>query len=153
MLRLQNLQVKLVLIFLLLIMVNSQCCLEFTNSLCTRCPSGMHLYRNNCIYNLPGCQTYSNGFDCQICSASYRLQPNGTCSKIGNNLNHLETLTISQLPTNGYSIIPQNNYANNAEFQKINSIISSLLSQQTGWKYSFVYWTQNQNIQVWRCII
>jgi hypothetical protein len=40
---------------------------------CISCPIGMHLYRDNCIFDLPGCLQYEGGFDCSKCRQQYLL--------------------------------------------------------------------------------
>ena len=45
----------------------AQCCLQFESLTCVSCPDGLHLYRNNCIYDLPNCLEYQGGFDCALC--------------------------------------------------------------------------------------
>lgn len=58
------------LIFLTIIYgVNSQCCLSYLHDGkgCLSCPEGMHLYRNNCIFDVKGCKLYSDGFTCSEC--------------------------------------------------------------------------------------
>lgn len=69
----------------LLFQANAQCCLEFTENSCIRCPAGMHLYRSNCIYDLEGCLEYASGFDCSSCKSNYQLVA-GTCSHTSNKL-------------------------------------------------------------------
>lgn len=54
--------------------IYSQCCLKFNGAECVACPDNMHLYRGNCIYNLPFCKSYSNGFDCSECNDGYKLE-------------------------------------------------------------------------------
>jgi hypothetical protein len=63
---------------LLIISVQNQCCLQFSGELCLKCPKGMHLYRGNCLFDLPNCLEYAQGFDCQRCKGSYTLS-GGRC--------------------------------------------------------------------------
>lgn len=61
------LSAKYILLFLsLIITISSQCCSTFDSSqrYCLTCPINTHLYRGNCLINVPNCQKYSNGFDC-----------------------------------------------------------------------------------------
>lgn len=62
----------------IIVLTSSQCCIEFNINECIRCPSGMHLYRSNCIYDIEGCTDYLSGFDCLTCRSNYQLT-NGKC--------------------------------------------------------------------------
>lgn len=62
----------------LAVSASGQCCLGFSGGVCMSCPSGMHLYRGNCIFDLAGCVTYASGFDCSGCRSNYQLV-NGSC--------------------------------------------------------------------------
>lgn len=70
-----------VLAYLLLVLYTySQCCMRTINNVCVECPIGMHLYRSNCILDLPGCLSHSDGFDCSQCKFGYLLDSNNkTC--------------------------------------------------------------------------
>lgn len=49
--------------FLLLVgWVRAQCCLKFDGKACIQCPSGLHLFRGNCIIDVDYCLTYKDGF-------------------------------------------------------------------------------------------
>lgn len=67
---------------------HSQCCLSFIGGSCVSCPSGMHLFRGNCLYDLVGCASYVGGFDCGGCRGNYQLV-NGSCW-------HASTTGVSQ---------------------------------------------------------
>ena len=45
-------------LFLFIVEIHNQCCLQFVHGLCEKCPPGMHLYRHNCIFDLPNCIEY-----------------------------------------------------------------------------------------------
>jgi hypothetical protein len=60
-------------------LVDGQCCLGFNGGVCISCPSGMHLFRGSCIYDVAGCTQYQSGFDCLTCRTNYQLS-NGTCA-------------------------------------------------------------------------
>lgn len=34
----------------------------------------MHLYRENCIFDLPNCISYENGFHCKECSNGFEVE-------------------------------------------------------------------------------
>lgn len=71
--------------FLLTHLASPQCCQQWNGNLCTKCPEGMHLYRHNCIFDLPNCIEYNQGFDCQKCKTGYRLL-NNNCYHSSNQL-------------------------------------------------------------------
>ena len=58
--------------------VRGQCCELMQAGVCVKCPSGMHLYRHNCLFDLPGCSEYLLGFDCHLCKQEYALK-DGNC--------------------------------------------------------------------------
>lgn len=70
--------------FLLLgfVEAQSQCCLQIQGRTCISCPTGTHLYRGNCIIDIPNCQTYKDGFDCQSCLSGFALNSAGECEQI-----------------------------------------------------------------------
>ena len=64
-------------------LVSTQCCLSFVKGLkkCANCPSDMHLYKGNCIFDVDNCLEHSNGFACSKCSSGYTVTGDGECSK------------------------------------------------------------------------
>lgn len=62
-------------LLLLPALVLSQCCLQTDDSAqyCLVCPKGTHLYRDNCIFDIPSCLSYSEGFSCEKCAEGYSL--------------------------------------------------------------------------------
>lgn len=43
----------------------------------------MHLYRSNCIFDIPNCKSYSEGFDCASCEKGYEFNiVNSSCDLI-----------------------------------------------------------------------
>ena len=50
--------------FLLVVWAQSQCCLQFEGKSCISCPSGLHLFRGNCLIDIENCAQYKDGFDC-----------------------------------------------------------------------------------------
>ena len=65
----------------LLTLVSSQCCEKFAGWKCEQCPKGTHIYRGHCLFNIPNCLSYIDGFDCGSCETNYELK-NGECEKI-----------------------------------------------------------------------
>lgn len=57
-----------------------QCCLTTVpnSKKCASCPTGMHLFRGNCIIDVENCVTYSDGFDCSACKSGF-VPKNGLC--------------------------------------------------------------------------
>jgi hypothetical protein len=73
---------KLYLLSSLLVLIvysQNQCCLQIQGRICLSCPNGTHIYRGNCIIDVPNCQIYKDGFDCQTCLTGYNLNTNGDC--------------------------------------------------------------------------
>lgn len=75
-------------LILILPVCYSQCCLAFSGGACISCPGGMHLFRGNCLYDLAGCASYVDGFECGGCRGNYELV-NGSCW-------HASTVVIRQ---------------------------------------------------------
>jgi len=53
--------------------VCSVCCLSFDGEKCVACPTGMHVYEGNCLYDVVGCKEYEGGFVCRSCINGYTL--------------------------------------------------------------------------------
>jgi hypothetical protein len=69
---------ELVILCVLMVWVDSKCCLSFKEGSCVECPPGMHLYRSNCLFDIVNCIEYHLGFDCLRCKQGYSLT-NGSC--------------------------------------------------------------------------
>jgi len=54
-------------------------CLEYKASECIRCPSGTHVYQNQCYNNTIGCIEYSNGDECSKCNTTFSYLYNKKC--------------------------------------------------------------------------
>jgi hypothetical protein len=61
-----NIQIEhIVYIFIFITAIYSQCdTFDSAQLFCLSCPANTHLYRGNCLINLPYCTQYNNGFDC-----------------------------------------------------------------------------------------
>lgn len=57
---------------LLALCASQQCCQQFSANKCISCPDGMHIYRANCIFNLPHCNKH-DGFICTACETGFEL--------------------------------------------------------------------------------
>lgn len=62
----RNIIFVLILLASMSALASAQCCLSMdpTSQYCSSCPNGMHLFRDNCLIDIPHCLIYSNGFDC-----------------------------------------------------------------------------------------
>ena len=69
---------KLLVIAILAVTVSSQCCNKFVGWKCEECPKGTHLYKGHCLFNIPNCLSYVEGFDCQACDSGYEIK-DGEC--------------------------------------------------------------------------
>lgn len=46
---------KLIFFLAMIQIVLNECCVKFTDGKCVECPKGMHLFRDNCIYDVENC--------------------------------------------------------------------------------------------------
>lgn len=60
-------------VYLMMAFGESSCCVRFLDSKCLECPEGMHLFRDNCIFDVKNCEIYKDGFDCERCKESFVL--------------------------------------------------------------------------------
>ena len=73
---------KFVLFFYLLARCAPQCCDEFAGWKCAKCPQGTHEFRGHCLFNIPKCSSYVDGFDCKQCEKGYELIGTQECKLI-----------------------------------------------------------------------
>lgn len=67
-------------VFLIVPLSHEQCCTKFVtgSKKCAECPTGFHLVKGSCIFDVDNCDTYVDGFDCSKCKTNYTLT-SGAC--------------------------------------------------------------------------
>ena len=72
----------LCLLFLFVYLGCPQCCTRFEGWKCVECPANTRPYRGHCLFTIPFCSNYENGFDCVQCESGYELNDEGECDEI-----------------------------------------------------------------------